>query len=114
MELLGLLIENDPAYTSLRVLEPPSTVDPYRAGEADVAVAVACTTKAVGLAFTAERSRLSVALTHQRSGLVVVGDINAHRPDTGKGKGDDTARRSSRWRTRWGRSSGPAPRCSTT
>ncbi|KAM3440550.1 hypothetical protein MY4824_001998 [Beauveria thailandica] len=64
-------------YKPIRGMPSPSTVDSFQGQENDIIVLVMGTTVASGPGFTADPARLNVAMTRPRSGLVIVGDVNA-------------------------------------
>ncbi|KAM3447389.1 hypothetical protein MY3296_008784 [Beauveria thailandica] len=64
-------------YEPIRGMASPSTVDSFQGQENDIIVLVMGTTVASGPGFTADPARLNVAMTRPRSGLVIVGDVNA-------------------------------------
>ncbi|KAM0669770.1 hypothetical protein ACQRIU_000165 [Beauveria bassiana] len=61
----------------LSSMPSPSTVDSFQGQENDIIVLVMGTTVASGPGFTVDPARLNVAMTRPRSGLIIVGDINA-------------------------------------
>ncbi|KAM3460581.1 hypothetical protein NHJ6243_005752 [Beauveria neobassiana] len=67
-------------YEQIRGMPSPSTVDSFQGQENDIIVLVLGTTVASGPGFTVDAARLNVALTRPRSGLIIVGDINAAGP----------------------------------
>lgn len=87
-------LRRSPAYAPLAKMPPVATVDSFQGREGDVAFVCFGTTKAVGPGFTSDRQRLNVMLSRQRSGLVIVGDVNVtgdieggKAPADAKGKG---------------------------
>lgn len=76
-------------YPTLDAMPPASTVDSFQGQEGDVCVLVLGTTRKRGPGFTTDDSRLNVALSRQRSVLVIVGDLDTTGAVTGskrKGK----------------------------
>ncbi|KAM3512749.1 hypothetical protein MY11210_003623 [Beauveria gryllotalpidicola] len=67
-------------YEQIRGMPSPSTVDSFHGRENDIIVMVMGTTVASGPGFTVDPARLNVAMTRPRSGLIIVGDINAAGP----------------------------------
>ncbi|OAA39768.1 DNA helicase [Beauveria brongniartii RCEF 3172] len=67
-------------YEQIRGMPSPSTVDSFQGQENDIIVMVMGTTVASGPGFTVDPARLNVAMTRPRSGLIIVGDINAAGP----------------------------------
>lgn len=63
-------------YPTLAALPPCPTVDSFQGQEGDVCVVVLGTTKQSGPGFTTDSNRLNVAISRQKSGLIIVGDIN--------------------------------------
>lgn len=64
------------SYPTLEAIPPCATIDSFQGQEGDICVVVLGTTKASGPGFTTDDGRLNVALSRQRSGLVIVGDLN--------------------------------------
>lgn len=63
------------ANACLTGIQPPKTVDSYQGQEADIMVFIMVGTKKSGPGFTTDEQRLTVALSRQRCGLLLVGDI---------------------------------------
>ncbi|PON27772.1 hypothetical protein TGAM01_v203539 [Trichoderma gamsii] len=63
-------------YAALAEMPPAATVDSFQGREADIIVAIMGTTEAVGPGFTTDEHRLNVLLSRQKSGLLILGDIN--------------------------------------
>lgn len=63
-------------YPTLVAIDAASTVDSFQGQEGDISVVVLGTTKFSGPGFLTDAGRLNVALSRQRSGLIVVADIN--------------------------------------
>ncbi|KAH6981194.1 AAA domain-containing protein [Ilyonectria sp. MPI-CAGE-AT-0026] len=57
-------------------MQPAATVDSFQGREGDVAVVIMGTTRRSGPGFTTNEPRLNVMTSRQKSGLVIVGDIN--------------------------------------
>ncbi|CAG9982749.1 unnamed protein product [Clonostachys byssicola] len=77
-------------------MEPVATVDSFQGREGDVVFAVLATTENSGPGFMTNENRLNVLLSRQKSGLVIVGDINimgkVFGGGDGKGKGKARAK----------------------
>lgn len=81
-----------PEYSALATMQPASTVYSFQGQEGDIAVVVMGTAyPRPGPGFTSDENRLTVSISRQKCGLLVVGDINVTGPfeeeDDGKGKG---------------------------
>ncbi|VUC28144.1 unnamed protein product [Clonostachys rosea] len=63
-------------YLVLAGMEPVATVDSFQGCEGDIVVAVMATSQRTGPGFTRDENRINVLLSRQKSGLVIVGDIN--------------------------------------
>lgn len=90
VELIRRMKKQGPYSPMLDNMPEPSTVDSFQGQENDIAVVVMGTAyPKPGPGFTSNEQRLNVMLTRHRSGLVIVGDINAAGPveKAGKGKG---------------------------
>lgn len=86
--------------TCLQGLQPPRTVDGFQGLEADIVVFILVGTKQTGPGFMTDEQRLNVALSRQRCGLLLVGDINiagqveeVENKYSGKGKNMGPAKR---------------------
>ncbi|KAH7318209.1 AAA domain-containing protein [Stachybotrys elegans] len=81
-------LKKDPKYTILAGIQEPKTVDSFQGREGDIVMLVMGTTAFSGPGFTRDEYRLNVMLSRQRSGLVIVSDINTidTGKETGKGK----------------------------
>lgn len=63
-------------YSIISGMQPAATVDSFQGREGDVAVVIMGTTRRSGPGFTTDEPRLNVMTSRQKSGLVIVGDIN--------------------------------------
>ncbi|KAH8680355.1 AAA domain-containing protein [Ilyonectria robusta] len=79
-------MRQQPGYENLGSMQPAATVESFQGREGDIAIIIMATTKAVGPGFTTDEQRLNVMLSRQRSGLLIVGDINTTGDLKGKGK----------------------------
>ncbi|KAH7161858.1 putative DNA helicase [Dactylonectria macrodidyma] len=91
-------LRKKPKYAALSSIQPAATVDSFQGQEGDIAIIIMGTNKKVGPGFTTDERRLNVMLSRQKSGLVVVGDINVtglmskgknRCKGKGKGKGNE-------------------------
>lgn len=63
-------------YPCLQGMRPAATVDSFQGSEGDISIYVSVANRAAGPGFISDKNRLNVAMTRQRCGLVIVGDIN--------------------------------------
>ena len=81
-----------PEYSALSTMKPAATVDSFQGQEGDIVFVIMGTAYPnPGPGFTSDESRLTVLISRQKCGLVVVGDINVtgvfEGEDGGDGKG---------------------------
>ncbi|KAM0324628.1 hypothetical protein ACHAQA_008017 [Verticillium albo-atrum] len=69
------MLREEPYAAALPDVPPPSTVHGFQGKEGDIVLLVMGTNKLTGPGFTTDEQRLNVALTRQRCGLVIFGDI---------------------------------------
>ncbi|KAK0717372.1 P-loop containing nucleoside triphosphate hydrolase protein [Lasiosphaeria miniovina] len=79
----------EPEFSALSAMAPVSTVDGYQGQESDIVFVVMGTSQASGPGFMANENRLTVLLSRQRCGLVIVGDIDVIPRQGPKGKDND-------------------------
>ncbi|POS72433.1 hypothetical protein DHEL01_v209177 [Diaporthe helianthi] len=95
VDLIGRMRKR-PDYSAIATMQPASTVDSFQGQEGDIAIVVMGTAyPRPGPGFTSDENRLTVLLSRQKCGIVVVGDINVTGPfeeeEDGKGKGKGKA-----------------------
>lgn len=83
-----------PEYSPLAGMQPASTIDSFHGKEGDIAVVVMGTAyPRPGPGFTSDENRLTVCMSRQKCGLVVVGDINVTGPFSDDEDEDDNGKR---------------------
>ncbi|KAG8408794.1 hypothetical protein J3458_019809 [Metarhizium acridum] len=85
-------------YDSLQGVEPATTVDSFQGHEASIMVLILGTTEKTGPGFSADEQRLNVALSRQKSYLLIVGDINVTGPVVAPAVGAQAGARAGRGR----------------
>ncbi|KAM0325791.1 hypothetical protein ACHAQA_007093 [Verticillium albo-atrum] len=77
VEQIGRARKQTKFKAALLEMDEASTVDGYQGRENDIMIVVMGTSATSGPGFTSDENRLNVLFTRQRTGLVIVGDIDA-------------------------------------